>query len=150
MQHRFSGPNRAAVGLRAIKARWIVGLLPLAVAAASSGIAQGMPMYSVNLSLPTTPTRLGQKVDIKVHGHAGARVSLSVYTSTVACRHTLFDEAKIVHHGGTHHRLTAEVDGKFSTSLRVEGAKGTNYACAYLYMSSFKTLAHAAASWVVK
>jgi hypothetical protein len=127
---------------------WIAGVLTLALAAASSDVALGMPTYSVNVSVPTTAQQ-GQKVDIKVHGHAGDRVSLSVYTSTAACRDKVFDEAKIVHFGGTHHKLTAEVDGSFSTGFRVEGAKGTHYACAYLYKSSFKTLAHGAASWQV-
>jgi hypothetical protein len=127
----------------------IAALVTLALVAASSDVALGMPTYSVNVSVPTT-ARQGQKVDIKVHGHSGDRVSLSVYTSTTACRHTVFDEAKIVHFGATHHKLTAEVDGKFSTGFGVEGAKGTHYACAYLYKSSFKTLAHAAASWQVK
>jgi hypothetical protein len=135
------------------RTRWIAGLATLALAAASTGLATGKAAYNVKLSVPTTPVRDGQRVDLRVYGDAIDRVGMDLYTSGHACLQSWGAEVELAKAGRARLRLYEPVQGAFSRHFDLlEGGKGTHYACAYLFRTRGpdETIAHAAAPWHVR
>ena len=138
---------------------WIAGLLVLALAAASNGLALGKtPGYNIKLSVPTE-VRQGQMVDITVSGDAPRQgnTTMDVYTSRLACLPKWKDEVELAKGDNPAVMLRLggdKVSGAFSRRLMPlhAGAIGTHHACAYLFTSlgGDKTFDYAAAYWLVK
>lgn len=136
---------------------WIAGVLTLALAVVSSGLAlAGTPGYSVKVSVPAVPVRQGQTVRIVVHGDAIDRAGMDLYTSRPACLPNWKDEVNLAKDGLARLRIGSFERGAFSRQFDLPAAEiGTHHACAYLFSTvstghSGKTLAHVAAYWLVR
>lgn len=136
---------------------WIVGVLTLALTAASGGLALGVDKNSIKVSAPFFPVGVGKEAVIKVHGEAihplpgNESTHIDVYTSAEPCKDTAHAEAGLAPRKATGRLAHVAVKSMFKADVRVkEGARGKYYACAYLYvLPQDKQLAHAADSWRV-
>jgi hypothetical protein len=135
---------------------WISGLVTLALAVGSSGVAlaggsrPGLGTYLLRVSVQpqTVPGHLG--VRITVHGHTPItnRVTLEVFSTKAFCQPKASDEA--AYKSPSKMVGKTEVEGRFDRSFPdVKAARGDHLACAYLYTNPNDTLARAHASWKV-
>jgi hypothetical protein len=136
---------------------WIVGLLTLALTAASGGLALGVDKNSIKVSTPFFPVGPGKEAVIKVSGGAifplpgDESTHIDVFTSVEPCKGTAHAEIELVPRLATGRLSHKAVKNEFKEDVRVtERARGKYYACAYLYiLPQDRQVAHAADSWRV-
>jgi hypothetical protein len=135
------------------RAKPIAALAALALAGASSGVAQAGGMYPhVNVTAPNGVVRLGNDFVVIAHGHA-ANAGLTVYTTERGCEQTNGEErAQMRNHADVRLILDKSPEGSFSFHVKLRASKhGRFFACAFLTQRrTFHTLSHAEATWDVR
>jgi hypothetical protein len=131
-------------------AKWIVGVVALAIAGALSSVALGVGFVYVKVSVPTKPVPSDRGFLLDVTGHSFKRVELAMFVPTQACKPNTELEMVLFKEKKATRPVQKEVDGDFSNPFGYSvDKKGKHYACAYLYEVAKDTLARDEASWQV-